>query len=317
MKMRCLILIAGILGGIGIDAAEAVKSTHVYKTVEALEIKAEVYSYGDDRVRPVVVWLHGGALINGGRQGISGRIKQFARDNGYVLVSFDYRLAPETQLPAIIEDLEDAFKWLIREGPRKFNIDPQRVAVTGGSAGGYLTLTSGFRVKPAPTVLLSFWGYGDLVGAWYAEPSPHPRHNRVKVSEMEARAQVQGPAIANSKDRNGTGLLFYIYCRQSGGWPTAVTGWNPHAEPEKFYAYMPVMNVDPEYPPTAMIHGTLDTDVPFAQSEMMVKEFKKHGVAHMFLAVSGGEHGLGGADRAEIDTAYAKAFAFVKARLEE
>ena len=51
------------------------------------------------------------------------------------------------------------------------------VAVSGGSAGGYLTLVTGYRVKPWPKALVAFWGYGDLVGPWYSEPSPHPRHH--------------------------------------------------------------------------------------------------------------------------------------------
>ncbi len=316
MKLNCILLSLGISVSI-LSAAEMAPSTHVYKTVDGLAIKAEIYSYADERVRPVVVWLHGGALINGGRQGISGPVRRFAVANGYVLVSFDYRLAPETRLPGIVEDLEDAFTWLRKTGAAKFKIDPERIAVTGGSAGGYMTLTSGFRVKPAPRVLLSFWGYGDLVGPWYSEPSPHPRHARVKVAAAEALAQVGGPAIANAKDRPGNGSLFYLYCRQTGTWPKAVSGWNPHSDPQKFHPYMAWKNVSRKYPPTAMIHGTDDTDVPFAQSKMMATELSRHGVPHLFIPVQGGEHGLAGADRDLVNSAYEKAFAFVKKQLEK
>src|SRR5689334_1631391 len=82
-----------------------VKETVVYKQVGALAIKADVYHYRDTQVRPVLVSLHGGALIMGHRENLSGPVKNFALTNGYVLVSFDYRLAPETKLPAIIEDV--------------------------------------------------------------------------------------------------------------------------------------------------------------------------------------------------------------------
>ena len=153
--MRGLLMMALLAGNVlpvtAIQAAEKPKlQTYVYKTVGELKIHADVYQYADDKVRPVVVWIHGGALINGHRAGISGKVRQFAFDNGYVLVSLDYRLAPETQLPGIIEDVEDAFRWLRKEGPAKFQIDPDRIAVTGGSAGGYLTLITGHRVKPRP-----------------------------------------------------------------------------------------------------------------------------------------------------------------------
>lgn len=295
--------------------AKPKRETHTYKKVGELPIKADVYRYDDQRTRPVVVWIHGGALINGHREGISGRVRKFAFDSGYVLVSLDYRLAPETKLPEIIKDLEDAFTWLHAEGPKQFHIDPKRVAVAGGSAGGYMTLTSGFRAKPRPQVLLSLWGYGDLIGDWYSKPSPHPRHQRSKLSKEEAWRQVSGKAVADSRDRKGNGGAFYQYCRQTGTWPTAVSGLDPHAEPEKFNPYMPVKNVTKDYPPTTMIHGTKDTDVPHQQSVMMAEQFKKHGVKYQLHSIANGEHGLPGGDPSAINVAYDEAFAFVRQHL--
>lgn len=292
-------------------AADLDMKTFTYKTVGKLAIKADVYRTDDDVVRPVVVWIHGGALINGHRASVSGQVKQWALDAGYALVSIDYRLAPETQLPEIIQDLEDAFTWIRQDGPELFKIDPGKVAVTGGSAGGYLTLTSGFRVKPRPRVLLSLWGYGDLVGDWYSKPSPHPRHHGTKLSRADAYRQVSGPAVSDSRQRDGNGGAFYQYCRQTGEWPKAVSGWDPHREPEKFYPFMAVKNVTGDYPPTVMIHGTEDTDVPYEQSVMMAAELKKAGVPHELITIRGGEHGLAGGDPAAIRAAYQQAFALV------
>lgn len=296
-------------------SAETRLATHTYKTVGDLAIKADVYRHQDDLTRPAAVWIHGGALIMGHRSDVSGRVKKHMLDAGYVLISLDYRLAPETQLPEIIQDLEDAFDWIRRDGPRLFKIDPNRIAVVGGSAGGYLTLTSGFRVRPRPTVLLSLWGYGDLVGDWYSTPSPHPRHHHSKLTREEAYRQVSGPAISDSRDRTGDGGLFYQYCRQTGTWPNAVSGWDPIKEPERFHPFMAVENVTADYPPTALIHGTSDTDVPYEQSVMMAEQFKQHGVPHRLIGIPGGEHGLAGGDPVLIDAAYAKAFAFVDEHL--
>lgn len=287
------------------------KVTYTYKRVGDLDIKANVYRPDDDVRRPVVVWIHGGALIMGHRDAVSRRMQTRLLDSGYAIVSIDYRLAPETKLPEIIRDVEDAFTWIRDQGPELYNIDSSRIAVMGGSAGGYLTLTAGFRVEPRPRVIVAFWGYGDLVGDWYSAPSPHPRHHQIELSEKEAYAQVSGPPVSDARDRKGDGGAFYQYCRQHGHWPMAVSGWDPHREAEKFFPYMPLKNVTPEYPPTLLIHGTEDTDVPYEQSVMMAEELKRHGVEHELISIPGGEHGLGGGDPKLIDAAYDSALAFV------
>jgi len=284
--------------------------TYAYKTVGELQIKADVHRFDDDVARPVVVWIHGGALINGNRGGLSG-VTEMMLEAGYAVVSIDYRLAPETRLPSIVEDLEDAFTWIHARGPGLFGADTNRIAVMGASAGGYLTLTSGFRVTPRPTVLVSFWGYGDLVGDWYSQPSKHPRHNFRAISASDAYAQVSGPPVSDSRDRNGNGGIFYNYTRQNGLWPREVSGWDPHTETERFYPFMPVMNVTGDYPPTMLIHGTDDTDVPYEQSVLMASEFDEHGVAYELVTIPGAEHGLAGGDQQLVAKAYDAALAWV------
>src|SRR5256886_2459601 len=305
---------------VNMNAADALdfpeKRTVTYRQVGELAIKADAYYFSDAKPRPVLVSLHGGALIMGNRKSISRPVRQFALTNGYVLVSFDYRLAPETKLPDIIDDIEAAFRWLTTEGASQFHIDPDRVAVTGGSAGGYLTLVTGYRVKPRPRVLLSYFGYGDLIGDWYSTPSPHARHNSRKIIADEAQQQVKGPPVADASERKGDSGIFYNFCRQNGLWPKSVSDWDPRSQSAKFFPYMPVKNVTSEYPPTVLIHGTADTDVPFEQSELMAAEFKKQNIPFQFHRIANAEHGLSGGDRAEIQKAERDAFAFVKQYLE-
>ena len=74
------------------------------------------------------------------------------------MVSIDYRLAPETKLPEIVSDVEAAFHWVGREGARQFHLDIDRIMVFGGSAGGYLTLLTGYRVSPKLKALVSLYG---------------------------------------------------------------------------------------------------------------------------------------------------------------
>src|SRR3979411_1194437 len=77
----------------------AVPQTHTYKTAGGCEIKADVYGAGGTARLPVVIWIHGGALISGSRKGLSARFHTGLLEQGFVVVSIDYRLAPETKLP--------------------------------------------------------------------------------------------------------------------------------------------------------------------------------------------------------------------------
>ena len=78
------------------------KKTYTYKTVGELKIQADVYRADDKVTRPVIVWLHGGALIVGSRSSVPKQLLDLCRADGFVLVSLDYRLSPEAKLPAII-----------------------------------------------------------------------------------------------------------------------------------------------------------------------------------------------------------------------
>jgi acetyl esterase/lipase len=294
-------------------------TTVTYKTAGSLEIQLDVHRPDDDRVRPVVVWIHGGALIMGSRSGIDPRVKKEEGADflkaGYAVVSIDYRLAPETKLPAIIEDVEDAYRFVHERGPELFHVDTERIAVLGSSAGGYLTLTCGFRAKPRPAALVSYWGYGDLIGDWYSRPSDFYRRQPL-VSEEAALAGVSGPPVADGvvdgNDYPKARSAFYLYCRQNGLWPKLVGGLDPHVEPAAFDPYMPVKNVTPEYPPTLLIHGTADTDVPYEQSVLMERELKRHGVAHRFITVPDAGHGLYDGDPKLVSQAYDEVLPFVE-----
>src|SRR4051812_25268374 len=112
--------------------------TCAYKEVAGLRILADVRGAEPGARKPAVLWVHGGALILGARYLSRAPFQARLLASGYVLVSIDYRLAPETKLPGIVEDLEDAYRWLREEVPARFGIDPDRIAIAGGSAGGYL-----------------------------------------------------------------------------------------------------------------------------------------------------------------------------------
>jgi acetyl esterase/lipase len=240
----------------------------------------------------------------GHREGVHPQVHALAEEHGFALVSIDYRLAPETKLPELINDIEAAFHWLAGEGARQFHLDPDRIVVCGGSAGGYLTLVTGYRARPQPKALVALYGYGDLVGDWYSTPSSHPRHNPKKITREEAMNQTDGAVISDARRRKGNGGMIYLYYRQNGIWPQEVSGFGRGTIVEKIAPFEPVRNVTEKYPPTLLIHGTDDTDVPYEQSTMMAEQLKQHGVPFLLMPIENGEHGLGGGNPRKIEDAY-------------
>jgi acetyl esterase/lipase len=98
MRRREFIVSAFYAGGLRSEEGEP--RTFVYKKACDCEIKADIFHPGGDDKRPAAVWLHGGALIMGSRMSPQvSRMLQTLLHSGFTVVSFDYRLAPETKLP--------------------------------------------------------------------------------------------------------------------------------------------------------------------------------------------------------------------------
>jgi acetyl esterase/lipase len=252
----------------------------------------------------------------GNRNFVPREIANLCKAEGYALASIDYRLAPEVKIPEIIADVEDAFRWLREEGPKQCLIDPDRLVVSGGSAGGYLTLMTGFRLKNRPKGLVAYYGYGDVDGDWYTKPSEHYRKQPL-VSKEEAFMQVGEHVVTGSEQKLKPRGRFYLYCRQNGLWTKEVTGFDPATERAKLDPFCPVRNVTPQYPPTILLHGTADTDVPYELSVDMDKELTRHKVPHELVTLKGAGHGLTGVDKKFVDEAHEKAMAFIREHLKK
>src|SRR5262249_35565645 len=208
--------------------ARPAPKTHTYKTAGGHEIKADVYGAARSSKKPVLIWIHGGALISGSRAGIPRFARELAQREGFAVVSIDYRLAPNTKLPAIIEDIQDAHRWVCTRGPELFGADANRIAVAGASAGGYLTLMAGFRFDPRPKVLVSYYGYGDITAPWYSRPDPFYLKQAL-VPKDEALAAVGDSVVSAPPAGNKRGRV-YVYCRHQGDLPKGGARPRPHRQ---------------------------------------------------------------------------------------
>ena len=310
LKAAAVMAVSPVFSRFAYGELQTVPKTYIYKTAGGCEIKADVYGSDVKLRKPVMLWIHGGALIAGSRVAPP---EWLDPDGRYVVVSIDYRLAPETKLPVIVEDLQDAYRWVREQGPGLFHIDSERLAVAGLSAGGYSTLMTGFSVNPRPRVLLSLSGYGDITSPWYSRPSPFYL-KQPSISKEQAYRSV-GTRCVTASERGDDRWTFYLYCRQQGIWPKEVAGHNPDAEPKWFDPYCPVRNLSATYPPTLLIHGSADTDVPYEESVKMDEKLSQFKVHHEFLRVAGGSHCLASDPPAVKTPVFRQAMEFVRAQM--
>jgi acetyl esterase/lipase len=261
--------------------------TYVYKQVSDLKLRADVYrsSTPGSNPSPVVVWIHGGALILGTRKDIHDtRHHELARylEQGWTLVSIDYRLGPETQVPEIWEDVRDAFVWVRESGPSAFGADVTRVAAVGPSSGGYLSLLAGAKLTVPPRAIVSWFGYGDITGDWYTKPDASLMDVPTE-SAQSAWASVGSSPVAELPQPHDR-RRFYIYARQQGLRGKLIGG---DGDPSP---YCPAFLVTPSYPATLLVHGDADRAVPVKQSVQMAAALRESEVEHELVIVPGVGH---------------------------
>ena len=123
---------------------------------------------------------------------------------------------------------------------------------------------------------------------------------------------MSGPALTNREFSDKGSRRFYLYCRQQGLWTTNVSGFDPSTQDRLLTPFCPARNVTKEYPPTLLVHGTDDTDVPHGQSVQMDKELTRAGVEHQFISVPHAGHDIPDGDPKLVAAAYADALHFVE-----
>jgi acetyl esterase len=97
---------------------------------------------------PTLMFIHGGGMCLGDLDSHDGACRHLAEHSGVQVLSIDYALAPERPFPAGVQDCFAAYQWLVKN-PDVVNADPERLAVGGDSAGGYLSATTAILAAEA------------------------------------------------------------------------------------------------------------------------------------------------------------------------
>jgi acetyl esterase/lipase len=206
---------------------------------------------------PLVVFIHGGGWSAGDKKTFAQDIRRLA-GIGYTSATLDYRLAEaggKNIFPAQVQDVRCAVRWL-RAHAAAYDLDPQRVAVIGGSAGGHLTE----MLATASDVA----GLDD--GGCSAAAQP------VQIS---AAVPLYGP----SDLRAGAAT----WSAWAEGKLEQLLGKPPAEVPALAALASPIVHVNAGDPPMLLIHGVIDQVVPISQSRDMKKALDKAGVPAMLV----------------------------------
>ncbi len=197
--------------------------------------------------RPAIVFLHGGSWMFGSPNQFHYHSDYLAGKYGFFAVSVDYRLSGEAQFPAALQDAKCAIRW-VRSHAKKLNIDPQRVVICGGSAGGHLS-----SMVATTAGVKEYEGSGGHQG--------FPSHANAAVifnGEFDMWDLVEKKSLIDA-------MRQFI-------------GGTAEEMPEKYDELSSIKRIDSKTPPTLLLHGTEDRCVSHEQAVAFFNRLKEVGI---------------------------------------
>lgn len=251
----------------------------VYQTIPGYRPQiVDIYVPASRGPHPLILYIHGGGWV-GGHTRHSGALADFPKvlaslaAEGFVVASLEYRLSGEARFPAQLQDSNAALRFL-RSKAGDYGIDPTRVGVWGGSAGGHLAALTAVTCRNTgldPAAAAD--GCVQAAVTWYG------------VYDFS------GMTAALDGNAAGSKLL----------------GCDGPCPADKIAAVSPVTYIDAKDPPFLLIHGDDDKVVPVAQSHLGEAALRKAGVRVESIYIPGVDHSFIGKTAAETRAATLKA----------
>jgi acetyl esterase/lipase len=225
-----------------------------YRTVDGLSLKLDLYVPYKPTSGPGVLYIHGGGWQNGTKEQYVLWYLPYLQ-LGLPVVAVQYRLSGVAPAPAAVEDSRCALLWLAKHGP-KYGIDPKRIVITGGSAGGHLALMTAMLDNsldkacgiegpvPKPVAVINYYGATDVLDLLGKRRDNVERWFR-GTADREALARRMSPLT-----------------------------W-----------------VRPGSPPVLTLHGDADAQIPYEHATRLHQALDKAGVDNELITIPGGAHG--------------------------
>lgn len=228
-----------------------------YLTANNFQAKLDVYKQRQAASpRPTLIYIHGGGWVAGSKEGAILNIMPYL-EMGWNVVNVQYRLGPVSMAPAAVEDCLCALRWVIRNA-KDHGIDTNRLVVTGHSAGGHLSLTTGML------------GETDL-------HRECPGNEKLRVAAI-----VNWYGITDVVDLlDGPNQKSYAVA-----WLGSMPTRNELAK-----KLSPLEYVRKDQPAVITIHGDADPTVPYQHGVRLHQALEKAGVPNQLVTIPGGKHG--------------------------
>ena len=230
-----------------------------YLTASNVDLKLDVYQRnGVTTPQPTLVFMHGGFWVGGAKENSITSIMPWL-EMGWNVVNVEYRLGRVAQAPAALEDTFCALKFVATQA-KTYNVDLDRIVVSGESAGGHLALSLG--VLPASLGM----------DRECANNTPMPQVAAVVnfYGVTDVPDVIDGPHAAAAA------------MRWFGAMPNRM---------ELAKLISPINYVRADLPPILTIHGDADTTVPYDEAVRMHAALAKAGAKHQLVTIPGGKHG--------------------------
>ncbi|MCA9072429.1 MAG: alpha/beta hydrolase [Planctomycetaceae bacterium] len=229
----------------------------------------DVYLAKSDKPTPAMIYIHGGGWRAGSKKSVPSWLKAFVAEGKISVVAVEYRFTDVATHPAQVNDCLRAIQF-VRQNAEKWNIDPKRIGVTGGSAGGHLS------------------AYVAL-------------HDNVANADSDDPVERQSSRVACAVSFAGPtdwSLLNRIDHRHPAY--RQLIGYKPGTPAEELDSKLvkdvsPIPFASKDDPPVMQVHGDKDDIVPLQHASNLHKKLESAGVESELVIIPGGNHGVAGA----------------------